>query len=149
MIAGVVSEKADIVNAVQVGTRYSVAHRGRIQFDPLHRTAGGSGADDEQIKIDLSKVPSEIKKIIFTVTISNAEQRGQSFGQVSRAFIHVLNESNGKELVRYDLNEKFSNETAVVVAELFRTSNGWNFSATGEGLRGGIENLCRRYGVNV
>ena len=110
---------------------------------------GGSGSDDEQIKVDLSKVPVGIKKIAFTVTINDAEQRRQNFGLVSSAFIRVVNEANGKELVRYDLSEKFSNETAVIVAELFRTSNGWNFSATGEGLTGGLASLCRKFGVNI
>ncbi len=110
---------------------------------------GGSGGDDEQIKVDLSRVPAEIKKIVFTVTISNAEQRGQNFGQVSNAFIRVVNEANGKELIRYNLTEKFSNETAVIVAELFRTSSGWNFSAAGEGMTGGLERLCRKFGVNI
>ena len=110
---------------------------------------GGSGTDDEQIKVDLSKVPADVKKIAFTVTINDAEQLGQNFGAVSRAFVRVVNEANNKELVRYDLNEKFSNETAVIFAELFRTPGGWNFSAAGEGLRGGLEALCRKYGVNI
>ena len=110
---------------------------------------GGSGTYDEQIKVNLSKVPAEIKRIVFTVTINDAEQHGQNFGLVSNAFISVINESNSRELVRYDLSEKFSNETAVIAGELFRTSNGWNFSASGEGLTGGLESLCRKYGVNV
>ena len=111
-------------------------------------TGQGDG-DDEQVKIDLSTVPQNITKIDFTVTINDAEARRQNFGQVSNAFIRICNEETGEELIRYDLGEDFSIETAVVVAELYRYGSEWKFNAIGSGFQGGLAALCRNFGVNV
>lgn len=111
-------------------------------------TGAGEG-DDEQIKIDLSLVPAGIDKIDFTVTIHEADSRKQNFGQVSNAYIHVMDETNGKELIRYDLGEDFSVETAVVVGEIYRNNNEWKFNAIGSGFAGGLAALGRNFGVNV
>ncbi|QXM07165.1 TerD family protein [Crassaminicella indica] len=111
-------------------------------------TGEGDG-DDEQIKIDLSKVPQNIHKIAFTVTIHQAEERNQNFGQVSNAFIRIANEATGEELIRYDLGEDFSIETAVVVGELYRHSGEWKFNAIGSGFQGGLAALCKNFGLNV
>lgn len=111
-------------------------------------TGAGDG-DDEQIKVDLSKVPADITKIAFTVTIYEAEQRRQNFGQVSNAFIRIYNEENGEELVRYDLGEDFSIETAVVFGELYKNGAEWKFNAIGCGYQGGLAALCANYGVEV
>ena len=111
-------------------------------------TGEGEG-DDEQIKIDLSKVPADIEKIDFTVTIYEAEERKQNFGQVENAFIHVMDATNGKELIRYDLGEDFSIETAVVIGELYRNKGEWKFNAIGSGFSGGLASLGKNYGVNV
>ena len=111
-------------------------------------TGEGEG-DDEVIKIDLSKVPPIISKITFTVTIHEAQERGQNFGQVSNAYIHILDETNKKELIRYDLGEDFSVETAVVVGEIFRSGSDWKFNAIGSGYKGGLRSLCIDFGVNV
>jgi tellurium resistance protein TerD len=111
-------------------------------------TGEGDG-DDEVIKVDLSKVPSNISKIDFTVTIYDAESRGQNFGQVSNAYIRVVDEASGKELIRYDLGEDFSVETAVVVGEMYRNNGEWKFNAIGSGFSGGLAALCRNFGVNV
>ena len=111
-------------------------------------TGLGDG-DDEQVKIDLSKIPGNIDKISFTVTIYEAEARKQNFGQVSNAFIHIYDEANGKELIRYDLGEDFSIETAVVVGELYRQAGEWKFNAIGSGFSGGLKALCQNFGVNV
>ena len=111
-------------------------------------TGEGDG-DDEQLKIELSKVPQNISKISFTVTINDAETRKQNFGQVSNAFIRVCNEETGAELIRYDLGEDFSVETAVVVAELYRNGTEWKFNAIGSGFHGGLEALCKNFGVSV
>lgn len=110
---------------------------------------GGSDGDDEVIKVDLSKVPENISKIDFTVTIYDAEVRNQNFGQVSNAYIHVLDETNGRELVRFDLGEDFSVETAVVVGELYRHNGEWKFNAIGSGFSGGLRALGLNFGVNV
>jgi len=111
-------------------------------------TGEGDG-DDEQLKIELSKVPQNISKISFTVTINDAEARKQNFGQVSNAFIRVCNGETGAELIRYDLGEDFSVETAVVVAELYRNGTEWKFNAIGSGFHGGLEALCKNFGVSV
>ena len=111
-------------------------------------TGEGDG-DDEQIMVDLSKVPANVEKIAFTVTIYEAEQRRQNFGQVSNSFIRIVDEVNNEELIRYDLGEDFSIETAVVVGELYRHNGEWKFNAIGSGFQGGLAALCRNYGVNV
>ncbi len=111
-------------------------------------TGAGEG-DDEQIKIDLSKVPADVEKIDFTVTIYEAEERKQNFGQVENAFIRVVNSATGEELIRYDLGEDFSIETAVVIGELYRNKGEWKFNAIGSGFSGGLASLGKNYGVNV
>lgn len=111
-------------------------------------TGAGEG-DDEQIKIDLSMVPANITKIAFTVTIYDAEVRRQNFGQVNNAFIRIYNETNGEELLRYDLGEDFSIETAAVFGELYKNGNEWKFNAIGSGYQGGLAALCANFGVEV
>ncbi len=120
----------------------SVVHQG----DNL--TGLGDG-DDEQVRIDLSKVPANVHKIDFTVTIHDAEERAQNFGQVSNSYIRVFNEETGEELIRYDLGEDFSIETAIVVGELYRHGEEWKFSAIGSGFQGGLGALCQNFGINV
>ena len=111
-------------------------------------TGAGDG-DDEQIKIDLSKVPAEITKIAFTVTIYEAEARRQNFGQVSNAFVRIFDENTGEELLRYDLGEDFSIETAVVFGELYKNGDEWKFNAIGSGYQGGLAALCNMYGIDA
>lgn len=110
---------------------------------------GGSNGDDEQIKIDLSKIPSYIEKVVFTVTIYDSDRRRQNFGQVSNAFIHITDESTNTEILRYDLNEEFSIETAIVVGELYKHNNEWKFNAIGSGFYGGLKALCAHYGIDA
>ncbi len=97
----------------------------------------------------MSKVPESVEKIDFTVTIYEAEERRQNFGQVSNAFIRIVDESSNTELIRYDLGEDFSIETAVVVGELYRHNGEWKFNAVGSGFQGGLQALCQNFGVNV
>ena len=120
----------------------SVVHQG----DNL--TGVGDG-DDEQIKVDLSKVPDSVTKIAFTVTIYEAEQRRQNFGQVNNAFIRIYNEETGEEMLRYDLGEDFSIETAAVFGELYKNGGEWKFNAIGNGFQGGLAALCANFGVEV
>ena len=121
---------------------------GSVQHLGDNLTGAGEG-DDEQIKIDLSKVPENITKIAFTVTIYEAEQRRQNFGQVNNAFIRIYNEVSGEELLRYDLGEDFSIETAAVFGELYKNGNEWKFNAIGSGFQGGLAALCANFGVDV
>ena len=120
----------------------SVVHMG----DNL--TGEGDG-DDEQIRVDLSLVPANITKIAFTVTIYDAEVRRQNFGQVNNAFIRIYNEETGEELLRYDLGEDFSIETAAVFGELYKSGDEWKFNAIGSGYQGGLAALCANYGIDV
>ena len=113
-----------------------------------HPTGEGDG-DDEQIRIELSKVPENLTKIAFTVTIYEPEQRRQNFGQVNNAFIRIYNEDTGEELLRYDLGEDFSIETAVVFGELYKNNGEWKFNAIGSGYQGGLAALCGNFGVDV
>ncbi|MBF8982414.1 TerD family protein [Lutibacter sp. B2] len=125
-----------------VGPNECIVHTGD------NRTGEGDG-DDEQIIVDFSKVPEHIHKIAITVTIHDAIQRKQSFGQVSNAFVHIVNEETNEEVLRYDLGEDFSVETAVVICELYRYNGEWKFSAIGSGFEGGLAALCRNYGLQV
>lgn len=120
----------------------SVTHMG----DNL--TGEGEG-DDEQIEVDLTKVPANIERIAFTVTIYDSDVRRQNFGQVSNSFIRLVDEVTGEELIHYDLGEDFSIETAIVVGELYRHNGEWKFNAIGSGFQGGLAALCGHYGIEV
>ncbi|SCW44522.1 tellurium resistance protein TerD [Paenibacillus tianmuensis] len=118
----------------------SVVHSGD------NRTGAGDG-DDEVIKVDLSAVPQEAEKISFCITIHEAQERKQSFGQVSNAYARIVNEATGEEVIRYDLGEDFSVETAIVVGELYRHSGEWKFSAVGAGYKDGLAGLVKDFGL--
>ena len=121
---------------------------GSVQHMGDNLTGVGDG-DDEQIRIDLSLVPASITKIAFTVTIYEAEARRQNFGQVNNAFIRIYKEDTGEELLRYDLGEDFSIETAAVFGELYKHGEEWKFNAIGSGFQGGLAALCGHYGIQV
>ena len=108
---------------------------GAVEHMGDNLTGDGEG-DDEQIKINLSAVPASIERIGFTVTIYDADVRKQNFGQVSNAYIRIFDETNNTELIRYDLGEDFSIETAVVVGEMYRNNGEWKFNAIGSGFQG-------------
>ena len=112
-----------------------------------NRTGVGDG-DDEQLLVKLPLVPSVVQKVVFTVTIHDADQRKQNFGQVSNAFIRIVNEDTNEEIVRYDLGEDFSIETALVVGEIYRHNNEWKFNAIGSGFQGGLAALINEFGLN-
>lgn len=120
----------------------SVTHTGD------NRSGAGEG-DDEQIKIDLASVPASIAKVSFGITIHEAKERSQNFGQVSNAYVRVLNEASGEELIRYDLGEDFSVETAIVVGELYRNNTEWKFNAIGSGYQNGLAGLCKDFGLDI
>lgn len=121
---------------------------GSVEHLGDNKTGAGDG-DDEQIKVDLSLIPDTISRIAFTVTIYEPEQRRQNFGQINNAFIRVYNEQTGEELLRYDLGEDFSIETAAVFGELYKNNGEWKFNAIGSGYQGGLAALCANYGVDV
>lgn len=124
------------------GGNGSVVHTGD------NRTGAGDG-DDEQVEIDLANVPANIQRITFTITIHDAEARSQNFGQVSNAYARVLNAGSNEELMRFDLGEDFSIETAVVAGELYRHNGEWKFNAIGSGYQGGLAALATDFGLQV
>lgn len=121
---------------------------GSVRHTGDNRTGEGEG-DDEQMTVNLPQVPADVEKVAFAITIHDAETRNQTFGQVSNAFVRIVNEDNGEELVRYDLAEDFSVETAVVVGELYRHSAEWKFAAVGAGYQGGLGALVADFGLST
>ncbi|KQR98559.1 chemical-damaging agent resistance protein C [Williamsia sp. Leaf354] len=121
---------------------------GSIEHLGDNLTGEGEG-DDEVIKVNLAAVPPEVDSIVFPVSIYDADSRSQSFGQVRNAFIRVVDQSNSKELARYDLSEDASTETAMVFGELYRSGSEWKFRAVGQGYASGLAGIARDYGVNV
>lgn len=121
---------------------------GSVEHIGDNRTGDGDG-DDEKIIIDLTLVPANITKIAFTATIYEADERRQNFGQVNNAFIRIVDESTNQELMRYDLGEDFSIETAVVFGELYKNNGEWKFNAIGSGYQGGLAALCNNFGIEV
>lgn len=119
---------------------------GSVEHAGDNRTGAGDG-DDEVIKVDLSRVPADVDKVAFAVTIHDAEARKQNFGQVGGAFIRIVNEVSGAEVVRYDLAEDASTETAMIFAELYRNGAEWKFRAVGQGYAGGLKAVATGYGL--
>ena len=113
-----------------------------------NRDGTGEG-DDEQVKIDLARVPIDVVKVVMGVTIHEADQRRQNFGQVSNAFIRVINDADGQELARYDLSEDASTETAMLFGEIYRHNGEWKFRAIGQGFQGGLAAMAQNFGVQV
>ncbi|MEL6495339.1 MAG: TerD family protein [Cyanobacteria bacterium J06623_7] len=115
-----------------------------IQQRGDNRTGAGEG-DDEIIDVNLKTVPTEVAKVVLTVTIHEAAKRKQNFGQVSNAFVRIVNCENEEEIIRYDLTEDFSVETALIMAELYRKDGEWRMNAVGAGYEGGLPALVERY----
>lgn len=124
------------------------SRNGAVVHTGDNRTGEGDG-DDEQINLEFDKMPADVDKMAVTVTIHEAEKRGQNFGQVSNAYVRVVNADTNEEVLRYDLGEDFSVETAIVVCEIYRHGAEWKFSAIGSGFQGGLEALCKNYGLDV
>lgn len=121
---------------------------GSIEHMGDNRSGQGEG-DDEQVNVKLTGLAPEVKKLVFAVTIHDAEARKQSFGQVSNAYIRVVNKADGKEIARYDLSEDASSETAMIFGELYRHNDEFKFKAIGQGFAGGLKPLAEAHGVNI
>ena len=121
---------------------------GAVEHQGDNLTGSGEG-DDEQVKVNLAGLPVEADKVVFTVSIYDAETRNQSFGQVQNAFIRVVNSADNNELARFDLTEDASTETAMVFGELYRNQAEWKFRAIGQGYASGLRGIALDYGVNV
>ncbi|AAZ37149.1 chemical-damaging agent resistance protein C [Pseudomonas amygdali pv. tabaci str. ATCC 11528] len=120
---------------------------GSVEHTGDNRTGAGDG-DDEVLKVNLTSVPADVDKIVFVVTIHDADSRKQNFGQVGGSFIRVLNEKSSSEIVRYDLAEDASTETAMIFAELYRNNGEWKFRAVGSGFAGGLKAVANSFGMN-
>ena len=121
---------------------------GSVEHTGDNRTGAGDG-DDEAVIVLLDKVPADIQRLVFCVTIHDAEMRKQNFGQVNHAYVRVVNKDSNNEVARYDLSEDASIETAMVFGEIYRHSGEWKFKAVGQGYKGGLAALARQYGINI
>jgi len=121
---------------------------GSVEHTGDNLTGEGEG-DDEAIKVDLARVPADVDKIVFTVSIYDAESRRQSFGQVRNAYIRVVNQADNAEITRYDLSEDASTETAMIFGEVYRNGAEWKFRAVGQGYESGLAGIARDFGVNI
>lgn len=123
---------------------------GSVEHTGDNRTGDGDG-DDEAIKVHLDKVPAEILRLVIAVTIHDAEARRQNFGQVSDAFVRLVNADTDQEVLRFDLSEDYSTETAMVFGEIYKRpeTGEWKFRAVGQGHAGGLDTLCTMHGVDV
>lgn len=121
---------------------------GSVEHTGDNLTGDGDG-DDEVIKVDLISMPAEVDRIVITVSIYEARERAQSFGQVHNAYIRVVNQADDVELTRYDLTEEASTETAMLFGELYRNGSDWKFRAVGQGYETGLAGIARDFGVNV
>ena len=125
-----------------------VSPDGTVEHTGDNLTGEGEG-DDEQVKVNLAGMAGDVEKVVFPVSIYDADARSQSFGQVRNAFIRVVNGANQQEIARYDLTEDASTETAMVFGELYRHGSEWKFRAVGQGYASGLAGIARDYGVNV
>ncbi|WP_347784338.1 TerD family protein [Pseudomonas kurunegalensis] len=121
---------------------------GSVEHLGDNRSGQGKG-DDEQVNVKLTGLGADVKKLVFAVTIHDAEARKQSFGQVGNAYIRVLNKADGKEIARYDLSEDASTETAMIFGELYRHNDEFKFKAIGQGFAGGLKPLAEAHGVSI
>lgn len=121
---------------------------GAVEHQGDNRTGEGDG-DDEQVKIDLTQLPATVKKLVFSVTIYEAENRKQNFGMVSNSFMRIYNNDTNVEIARFDLSEDASTETAMVFGELYRHGEEWKFKAVAQGFAGGLSALASQHGVSI
>ena len=127
----------------------NLEHRTKCVVHTGDNRTGDGGGDDEVIKVNFDAIPSDYTNLSVAVTIYDADNRLQNFGMVNNAYVRVADEETGEELIRYDLSEDFSTETAIVVAEIYKKNEEWKFKAVGSGYNGGLAALCRQYGIDA
>jgi tellurium resistance protein TerD len=147
--AFLVSESGKVTNDSDFVFYNNLKHPSGAAIHMGDNLTGEGEGDDEQILIDLQKVPGNIQKIVFVVTIHDSEVRKQNFGQVSNSFIRLVNQSDNSELMRYDLGEDFSMESSVIFGEIYRNQGEWKFNAVGSGFKGGLTAMCQQFGLKV
>ena len=127
----------------------NLEHRTKCVVHTGDNRTGDGDEDDEVIKVNFDAIPSDYTNLSVAVTIYDADNRLQNFGMVNNAYVRVADEETGEELIRYDLSEDFSTETAIVVAEIYKKNGEWKFKAVGSGYNGGLAALCRQYGIDA
>lgn len=125
------------------------SHNGSVHHSGDNVKGSSGNVDDETIIVDLAKLPAYASKIVFIVTIFEAERRMQNFGIIDKSYIRVVNSYNGVEILRYDLKEKFGDASTVIAGEIYKDGEAWKFHAVGEGISDGLEGLCAKYGIEV
>lgn len=149
---GKVSNDRDLVVGfgidIESGQSLMKSRCGSVEHTGDNRTGSGEG-DDEALTLALDQLPSTVERIVICVTIDEAESRKQNFGQVSGAFMRIVNLDNDIEIARFDLSEDYSTETAMIFGEIYRHNAEWKFKAVGQGYAGGLEAMCRQFGVVV
>jgi tellurium resistance protein TerD len=133
---------------IETGESLLQSRCGSVEHTGDNKTGDADG-DDEAIKIDLERVPAWVKRIAICATIWDHEKRCQNFGQVSEAFMRIVNMENDNEIARFDLSEDYGTETAIIFGEIYRHSGEWKFKAVGQGFSGGLEAMCKNFGVQV
>lgn len=151
--AGKVRSDADFIFYNQMGDvtldgKNYDPERASVMYQGDNRTGEGDG-DDEQVIIDLSKIPADIERVVLTVSIHEYAERNQTFGQVRNAFIRLENNETGNEIVRYDLSEDYPVETALIFAEVYKYNGEWKFKAVGQGWQDGLGGIARSFGVDI
>lgn len=146
---GKLTSDEDIVFYGMQKTGGKLVHKSGAIIHSGDDLTGGGEKDNEIITVELDKVPSTVDKIVFPVNIYEYEKRKQNFGMVSRSFIRLIDASNNKELLRYDLGEDYSTQTSVIVAEVYRHNGDWKFHAVGQGIHGGLRDIIKSYGLPV
>ena len=137
----IVSQEIDLIFYNNLVSRNrAVVHTG-------DNRVGGSEDNDEEITVEFNKIPEDIVRVVFVVTIHEANERKQNFGLVDNAYINVVDLETNKELVEYILTDDFGVETSVIIAELYKSGKDWKFKAVGEGLQKDLSGLCSKYGV--
>lgn len=149
---GKVAKDRDLVvgfgTDIETGQSLMKSRCGSVEHTGDNRDGGGDG-DDEALKIDLTKVPDYVKRIVICTTIWESDIRKQNFGQVSNAFMRIVNLDNDVEIARFDLTEDYSTETAMIFGEVYNHGGEWKFKAVGQGFAGGLEAMCKQFGVAV
>ena len=127
----------------------NLEHKTKCIIHTVDNLTGDVDGDDEVIKVRFDSIPSDYTTLSISVTIYDADKRLQNFGMINNAYVRVVDEETGEELIRYDLSEDFSTETAIVVAEIYKKNGEWKFKAVGSGYNGGLASLCKQYGIDA
>ncbi len=138
----------DVNDFVFYNPSFSAHLSGAVTHNGDNQDGEGDG-DDETITLDLKKVPTEIQKIVIAVSIYAGRQRLQNFGQVTDAYVRLIDPATGNEVRRFDLSEEASTVTSMIFVRFYRKDGGWSLEAVAQGYDGGLKRLCAEHGLEV